>query len=89
METVVQEQGRAKKQWLKKKLTTAPPPEDWVQALLPDKRKTTNAKHVVSIGDWCNFSNKKAMVLNAGQQGGIYQFTLNSLHSLWMKSRTF
>ncbi len=48
--TVVREEGRAKKEWLEtNKLTTSPPPEDWVQALLPDKRKPTDPKHVVSI----------------------------------------
>jgi hypothetical protein len=48
--TVVREEGRAKKEWLEtNKLTTSPPPEDWVQALFPDTRKPTDPKHVVSI----------------------------------------
>jgi hypothetical protein len=37
METVVQEEGRAKKERLKKKLTMTSPPEEWIIDLFPHK----------------------------------------------------
>ncbi len=29
-------------------------------------------KHVVTISDWCTYSNKKALLCNAGQKGDVY-----------------
>jgi hypothetical protein len=61
---------------MKKKLTVESSPEDWVEKLLQDKRKPTDPRHVVTISEWTNYSNAKAMLSNAGQKGGIYtEFT--------------
>ncbi len=52
------------------------PPEEWIRPLLPDKKKPSDPKHVVSIANWCTYSNTKAMMMNAGQKGGVYpEFT--------------
>jgi len=77
METVVREEGRAKKDWLEKNgLTMSSSPEEWIRPLLPDKKKPSDPKHVVSIANWCTYSNTKAMMMNAGQKGGVYpEFT--------------
>jgi len=42
-------------------------------ALLPEKRVPEQPNHLVSIADWTTFTNKKAMLANAGPGGIIYQ----------------
>jgi len=76
-EQEIRNEGRANAEWLtKKKLTVESSPEDWVEALLQDKRKPTDPRHVVTISDWTTYSNAKAMLSNSGQMGGIYpEFT--------------
>jgi len=76
-ETVTRIEGRAKKDWLQKnKLTPQSLPDKWIGALLQDKKQQNDPKSVVTISDWCTYSNCKAMLCNAGQKGGIYpEFT--------------
>jgi hypothetical protein len=65
---------REKKECPPKKFITASPPEEWEQA-----HKPMDPKHVVSITDWCTFFNTKVLMMNGGQQVGIYpEFTLFS-----------
>jgi hypothetical protein len=54
-----------------KKLTIVSSPEDWLEAFLQDKRKPTDPRHVLTMAEWTTYSNTKAMLLNAGQKGGI------------------
>ena len=56
----------------KNKLTENSHPSDWFSALLPDKRVLDQPNHLVSIADWTTFSNKRAMLANAGPGGIIY-----------------
>jgi len=58
------------------------PPEEWMKALLPDKKKPTDLKHVVSVTNWCMYSNTKAMMLNTRQKKGIYPKFFLALHLL-------
>ena len=84
-EQVIRNEGRANAEWLEKnKLTMNSPPEDWVEALLKDKRKPTDPRNVVTLAEWTTYTNTKAMLCNAGQKGGI---TLSSYHSLPKKSK--
>ena len=60
----------------KKKLTKDSSPEDWIGELPQDKKKPTDPRSVVTIADWTTYSNTKAMLCNAGMQGGNYpEFT--------------
>ncbi len=73
MESVVRNEGRANAAWMKKKnLTMFSSAKKWIEAFLPDKRKPTDSKHVLTVADWCNFSNTKAILANAGKKGGVY-----------------
>ena len=58
-------------------------PEDWVEALLPGKKKPTDPRHVVMIADWTTYFNAKPMLSNVGQKGGICpEFTPFSLQEI-------
>jgi hypothetical protein len=73
METVIRTKGRAKMEWLKnKKLTTDSLPDKWIEALLQDIKNANDPKNIVTISDWCTYTNTKAMLCNAGQKGGVY-----------------
>ena len=51
-EKEIMNEGRANLEWLmKKKLTMESSPEDWVEALLQDKRKTTDPRHIVTMAE--------------------------------------
>jgi hypothetical protein len=77
LETVVRTEGRANMDWLvKNKLTADSLPDKWIEPLLQDKKKPNDPKSVVTIADWCTYSNTKAILSNAGQKGGLYpEFT--------------
>ncbi len=71
-EKEIMNEGRANLEWLmKKKITMESSSEDWVEALLQDKRKPTIPRHVVTMAEWTTYSNTKPMLSNAGQKGGI------------------
>jgi hypothetical protein len=72
-ENEIRNEGQANPEWLKKnELTSNSPPEAWIGALLQDKKKAGDPRHVVTISDWTSYSNMKAMQCNAGMPGGIY-----------------
>ena len=73
MEQTIRKQGRANPEFLKKhKLTEFSQPQEWFSSLLPDKRQPNDSKHIISIADWTSYTNKKALIANAGQEGGMY-----------------
>jgi hypothetical protein len=61
-------------------------PEKWIEAFLPDKRKPTDPKHVLTIADWCTYSNIKAILANAGKK---VESTQNLSHFPQPKSNYF
>lgn len=66
-------EGRANSEWLKKnKLTNKSKPSEWFEALLPLKRNANDPASLVTINEWTTYSNKKAMLTNAGAAGGVY-----------------
>jgi hypothetical protein len=61
-ENEIRNEGRANLEWLKKNdLISNSPPETWIGALLQDKKKAADPRHVVTIADWTSYSNMKAM----------------------------
>jgi hypothetical protein len=69
----VQKKGRANIDWVESKgLTEFSPPSSWFEALLPEKRKASDPRSMVSVADWTTYSNTKALLLNAGQPGYLY-----------------
>jgi hypothetical protein len=52
----------------KSNLTLFSSPEKWVEAFLPDKRKPTDPKYILTIAEWCTLSNTKAILANAGEK---------------------
>ena len=67
------EKGWSNPEWLAKHiLTNRSHPSDWFSALLPDKILPGQSNHIISLADWTSYTNTKAMLVNAGQPGGIY-----------------
>jgi hypothetical protein len=56
----------------KNKLTNKSKPLEWFEALLPLKRNANDPASLVTINEWTTYSNKKAMLANAGAAGGVY-----------------
>jgi len=56
----------------KNKLTNKSKPSEWFEALLPLKRNANDPASLVTINEWTTYSNKKAMLTNAGAAGGVY-----------------
>ena len=69
----IREQGWANLNWLNEhKLTNQSSPSDWFSALLPDKHRPTDPRSTVTIADWTTYTNTRALLSNAGQQGHLY-----------------
>jgi Transposase IS4/SAP domain len=65
--------GRANIDWVESRgLTEFSAPNKWFGALLPEKKKRTDPRSMVSIAEWTTYSNTKALLLNAGQPGYLY-----------------
>jgi hypothetical protein len=73
--------GKSKERVVRKKQCYhTSPPEEWIKALFPDKPDKQKPKdHIVSIANWCMYSNTKAMMMNAGQKEASTQSLLLSL----------
>lgn len=66
-EQVIREDGCANLDWLQKnKLTEKSQPSDWINALLPLKKKTGDSPSTVSIDEWTSYTNLWAILMNAG-----------------------
>jgi hypothetical protein len=78
-EEEIREHGRANLEWLKcNKLTSESKPSEWIDALLPIKRKKGDSPLTVAIEDWTTYTNLKAVLMNAGStlyQGNFVPFT--------------
>jgi hypothetical protein len=66
-EQVIREDGCANIEWLKQnKLTKDSRPSDWINALLPLKKKIGDLPCTVSIDEWTSYTNLRAILMNAG-----------------------
>jgi hypothetical protein len=66
-EQAIREDGCANIEWLKQnKLTKDSQPSDWINALLPLKKKTGDLPCTVSIDEWTSYTNLRAILMNAG-----------------------
>jgi len=65
--------GRANIDWVEAQgLTEFSAPNQWFEALLPEKKTRTDPRSMVSIAEWTTYSNTKALLSNAGQPGYMY-----------------
>jgi hypothetical protein len=70
----IRDEGRANIEWLKsKKLTSDSTPAQWIDALLPLKKRQGDSTGIVTVEEWATYTNLKAILLNAGST--IYQGT--------------
>jgi hypothetical protein len=45
---------------------------EWLEKLIPDKRRTSDPRGMVTIGDWTTCTNTHALLTNAGTKGQFY-----------------
>ena len=74
-EQVIREDGCANLEWLKQnKLTPDSAPADWINALLPLKKKLGDSPFTVSIEEWTTYTNLRAILTNAGSTVYVGQY---------------
>ncbi len=84
-EQIIREDGCANIEWLKQnKLTKDSQPSDWINALLPLKKKTGDLPCTVSIDEWTSYTNLWAILMNSGScinSGQFKPFTPQEIRS--------
>ena len=69
----IHKKGRAKLEWLNEnKLTIQSRPLQWFMAAMKTDQRGASGKRKSLFELWCTWSNAKAMLMNAGEEGSVY-----------------